>query len=122
VNKSNEYYWTVNDDVRLTRAGRGAAYDLLNKTILPHTISLNGDIRAVIGLLESMMSKIELPDEIEKIEFVLLLKPVELVRSPKIKFSAEGLSFIEVLWIACNRSSLEFRIKGNTVYIEKKNK
>jgi hypothetical protein len=120
LNDSNEYYWTVNDGVTLRRAGRGGTYDLLNNTILPHTISFNGDIRAVIGLLESMMSKIEFPDEIEKIEFELRVKPGELRRMPKIKFSAEGLSVIEVLWIACNRSSLEYRIKGNTVYIDKK--
>jgi len=120
VNESNEYYWIVNDGVTLTKAGRGATYDFLNNTILPHTISLNGNIRSVIGLLESMMSKIELPDDIEKIEFELLVMPGELRRMPKIKFSAEGLSVIEVLWIACNRSSLEFRIRGNIVYIDKK--
>jgi len=120
VNESNEYYWTVNDGVRLTKAGRGAMYDFLNNTILPHTISLNGNIRTVIGLLESMISKIELPDEIEKIEFKLLVNGGELRRMPKIKFSAEGLSVIKVLWIACNRSSLDFRIRGNIVYIAKK--
>ncbi len=57
---------------------------------------------------------------IEKIEFALQVKTEELRRSPIIKFSAEGLSVIEVLWIACNRSSLEYRIIGNTVYIDKK--
>lgn len=120
VNESNEYYWTVNNGITLIRAGQGRTYDFLNNTILPHTISLNGNIGSVIGLLESMMSKIELPDEIEKIEFELLVKPGELRRMPKIKFSAEGLSVIEVLWIGCNRSSLEYRIRGNTVYIDKK--
>ena len=120
VNESNEYYWIVNDGVTLTRAGGGSTYNFLNKTILPHTISFDGDIRAVIGLLESMMSKIELPDDIEKIEFVLLLKPVELAWNSKFKFSAEGLTLLEILWIACNRSSLEYRIRGNTVSIDKK--
>ena len=120
LNDSNEYFWTVNDSVILKRAGRGRTFDLLNKTIVPNTIKLNGDIRAVIFLLEHAISKIELPDEIEKIEFVLLVKPGELRRNPRIKFSAEGLSVIEVLWIACNRSSLEYRIKENTVYIDKK--
>jgi hypothetical protein len=120
VNESKEYYWTVNDGVRLTKAGRGATYDFLNKTILPHTISFNGNIRSVIGLLELMISKIELPDGIEKIEFELRVNPGELRQMPKIKFSAEGLSVIEVLWIACNRSSLEYRIRENTVYIDKK--
>ncbi len=120
LNDSNEYFWTVNDGVILKRAGRGRTFDLLNKTIVPNTIKLNGDIRAVIFLLEHAISKIELPDEIEKIEFVLLVKPGELRRNPRIKFSAEGLSVIEVLWIACNRSSLEYRIKENTVYIDKK--
>ena len=120
LNDSNKYYWTVNDGVTLRKAGRSATYDLLNNTIVPHTISLDGDIRAVIYLLEHAMSKVELPDGMKRIEFVLLVKPGELRQMPKIKFSAEGLSVIEVLWIACNRASLEYRIKGNTVYIDKK--
>ena len=61
------------------------------------------------------------PDRAEKIEFVLLVKPEELRRLPKIKFSADGLTVLEVLWIACNRASLEYRITGTTVYIDKKN-
>jgi len=120
LNDSNEYYWTVNDGVTLRRAGRNGTFDLLNNTILQDTISIDSDIRLLITMLESMMSKIELPDGMKKIEFVLLVKPEELRQSPKIKFSAEGLSVIEVLWIACNRTSLEYRIKGNTVYIDKK--
>ena len=120
LNDSNEYYWTVNDGVTLRKAGRSGTFDLLNNTIVPHTISLDGDIRAVIYLLEHAMSKVELPDGMKRIEFVLLVKPGELRQMPKIKFSAEGLSVIEVLWIACNRASLEYRIKGNTVYIDKK--
>ena len=120
LNDSNEYYWTVNDGVTLRKAGRSGTFDLLNNTIVPHTISLDGDIRAVIHLLEYAMSKVELPDGMKRIEFVLLVKPGELTRSPKIKFSAEGLTVLEVLWIACNRTSLEYRIKGNTVYIDKK--
>jgi hypothetical protein len=56
----------------------------------------------------------------KKIEFILPVKAEELRQMPKIKFSAEGLSVIEVLWIACNRASLEYRIKGNTIYIDKK--
>jgi hypothetical protein len=120
LNDSNEYYWTVNDGVTLRKAGRNGTFDLLNNTIVPHTISLDGDIRAVIHLLEYAMSKVELPDGMKRIEFVLLVKPGELTRSPKIKFSAEGLTVLEVLWIACNRTSLEYRIKGNTVYIDKK--
>ena len=120
LNDSNEYYWTVNDGVTLRKAGRSGTFDLLNNTIVPHTISLDGNIRAVIYLLEHAMSKVELPDGMKRIEFVLLVKAGELRQMPKIKFSAEGLSVIEVLWIACNRTSLEYRIKGNTVYIDKK--
>jgi len=60
-----------------------------------------------IGLLEHAMSKVELPGEMKEINFHLRIKPEELGQMPNIKFSAEGLSAIEVLWIACNRSSLE---------------
>ncbi len=120
LNDSNEYYWTVNDGVTLRKAGRSGTFDLLNNTIVTHTISLDGDIGTVIYLLEHAMSKVELPDGMKRIEFILLVKPGALRQMPKIKFSAEGLSVIEVLWIACNRASLEYRIKGNTVYIDKK--
>jgi len=120
LNDSNEYYWIVNDGVTLRKAGRSGMFDLLNNTIVPHTISLDGNIRAVIYLLEHAMSKVELPDGMKRIEFVLLVKAGELRQMPKIKFSAEGLTVLEVLWIACNRTSLEYRIKGNTVYIDKK--
>ncbi|MBL7146558.1 MAG: hypothetical protein ISS76_20130 [Phycisphaerae bacterium] len=119
VNESNEYFWTVNDGVRLTRAGRSGTYDFLNKTIVPR-MSFDCNIQTVIKTLENVISEIGLPDEIDKIEFVLLVKPGELVRSPNIKFSATELTVVEILWIACNRSSLEYRIKGNTIYIDKK--
>jgi len=120
LNDSNEYFWTVNDGVTLTKSDSSGTLDVLNSTILPGTIRLDGDIRGVIKILEHATSKVELPGEMKKIEFILLVKPEELRQMPKIKFSAEGLSVIEVLWIACNRASLEYRIKGNTVYIDKK--
>jgi len=120
LNDSNEYFWTVNDGVTLTKSDSGGTLDVLNSTMVPGTISIDGDIRAVIELLENVTSKIDLPDEMKRIEFILLVKAEELRQMPKIKFSAEGLSVIEVLWIACNRASLEYRIKGNTIYIDKK--
>lgn len=120
LNDSNEYFWTVNDGVTLTKADSRGTLDVLNSTMLPGTIRLDGDIRGAIKVLEHATSKVELPGEMKKIEFILLVKPEELRQMPKIKFSAEGLSVIEVLWIACNRASLEYRIKGNTIYIDKK--
>lgn len=121
-NKSDKYVWMVNDGVRLIKPIN--YHDLivakLNSTFPPGTTAVDGDIRAVIALLEHATSKIELPGEMKKIEFVLLVKPGELRRSPKIKFSVEGLSAIDILWVACNRASLEYRIEGTTVYIENK--
>jgi|GEM_PF-1329369 len=120
LNDSNEYFWSVNDGVRLTKADSDGTLELLNSTTVPGTITIDGDIREVIKVLEHATSKIELPGEMKKVEFILLVKPEELAKMPKIKFSAEGLSVIEILWIACNRASLEYRIKGNTIYIDKK--
>ena len=94
--------------------------DILNRTMVPGTIRTDGDIRGLIELLEHATSKVKLPGKIKKIEFILQVKPAELRQMPKIKFSAEGLSVIEALWIACNRASLEYKIKGNIVYIDKK--
>jgi hypothetical protein len=120
LNDSNEYFWTVNNGVTLTKTGSSYTLEILNSTILPNTIAVDGDIRGVIKILEHATSKIELPGEMKNIEFICLVKPEELRQMPKIKFSAEGLSVMEVLWIACNRASLEYKIKGNTVYIDKK--
>jgi hypothetical protein len=120
LNKSNEYFWTVNDGVTLTKEDGSRTFDALNSTMLPNTIRVDGDIRAVIALLEHATSEIELPGQMKKVEFILAVEPEELTQLPKIKFSAEGLSVIEVLWIACNRASLEYRISGNKVYIDKK--
>jgi hypothetical protein len=71
-------------------------------------------------MLEFAISEIELPKEIEKIEFVLMLKPGELARCPNMKFSVKELTVLEILGIACNRSSLEYKIEGSTVFIDKK--
>lgn len=119
-NGSDEYFWTVNDGVRLTRLDSSATLDVLNSTIVPDTIGIDSDIRGVIKVLEHVTNKVELPGEMKKIKFVLLVKARELRRMPKIKFSAEGLSVMEILWIACNRTSLEYSIKGSIVYIDKK--
>jgi hypothetical protein len=120
LNDSNEYFWTVNDGVALTQSDSSGTLDVLNNTTVPGTISIDGDIRALIGLLENVTSKIDLPGEMKKIEFILQVKREELRQMPNIKVSAEGLSLIEVLWMTYNRTSLEYRIKGNTVYIDKK--
>jgi hypothetical protein len=119
LNDSNEYFWIANDDVPLIFANSSGTFDVLNSTILPYT-NIEGYIQGIIKGLEQVVSKIELPGKMKKIEFILLVKPDELRQIPEIKFSAEGLSAIEVLWIACNRASLEYRIKGNAVYIDKK--
>jgi hypothetical protein len=120
LNDGNEYFWTVNEGLTLTRADSSGTLDVLNSTMMPGTIKIDGDIRVVIELLENVTSKIDLPDEMKKIEFVLLAENEQLKQLPKIRFSAEGLSVLEVLWIACNRASLEYKIKGNTIYIDKK--
>ena len=120
LNDSNEYFWTVNDGVTLTKAGSSVTLEILNSTMLPGAISVDGDIRGVIGLLENATSNIDMPGKMKKVEFILQVNAEELRQMPNIEFSAEGLSVIEVLWIACNRASLEYRIKGNTIYIDKK--
>ncbi|MHC4757895.1 MAG: hypothetical protein ACYTE8_04495 [Planctomycetota bacterium] len=121
LNKSNEYFWIVNDGVTLTKTGSIDTLDVLNSTILTDTVSFNDcDIRIVTTLLEDKISKMELSGEMDKVEFVILVKNEELRQSPKITFSAEGLTIAEILWIACNRSHLDYRVKGNTVHIDKK--
>jgi len=120
LNDSKEYFWTVNDGVTLTKADSSGTLQFLNSTMVPGTISIDGDIHAVTKVLENATSKIDMAGKMKKVQFIVLLEPEELPELPRIKFSAEGLSVIEVLWIACNRASLEYRIKESTVYIDKK--
>ena len=112
VNDSNEYSWIVRDGVTLTKTDNSATLNLLNSTLSPGSrIEVNGGIETVIGLLGKATSEVE---------FVLLVKPGELRQLPEIKFSVEGLTALEILWIVCGRASLEYRINENTVYIDKK--
>ena len=110
----------MNDGVTLTKVNSSATLEALNTIMPDYTVRLKGGIRGVIEFLEHMVNEVILTDKTETIEFVLLLKPEKLKQLPEIKFSAEGLSAIEILWIACNRTSLEYEIKGNKVYIDKK--
>ena len=118
LNDCNEYFWTVNDGVTLVY--NGSVFDVLNSTIFPGTMHLDSDILGVIKVLEHAARRVELPGEMKEVKFILLVKPEKLRRMPKIRFSATGLSVIEVLWIVCNRASLEYRIKGSTIYIDEK--
>ncbi|MBE0536521.1 MAG: hypothetical protein IH624_12720 [Phycisphaerae bacterium] len=118
VNKSTEYFWTVNNGLTLTRTDMGTL-ETLNTTVLPGRIAVDkAPIPAAIAAIEQAMAQALTTKTLPK--FVIGLKPEELSQCPGITFSAEGLTAMEFLWIVCHRAALQYRIAGNTVYIETK--
>ncbi len=120
-NKSDKYFWNVNNGVTLLKpiSYHDIVLDKLNSTIVP-TISIDGNIQDIVGFLQKISGDINYLGETRKIEVVLSVEPGRLKKIPRIKFSAEGLSVMEVLLIICHRASLDYRIEGTTVYIEEK--
>jgi len=120
-NKSDKYVWIVNEGVTFVKP---VYYDniiraKLDNTILPK-IALNGNIRSAVKLLDQFTEKIILEAADKKIHFQLRAKPGEINRIPDIRFSAEGLSIMELLLIICHRAKMDYKIEETTVYIESK--
>ena len=118
-NKSDEYFWTVNEGVRFVRPSYEDDIVLatLDSTILPD-IEMDTDIEGAAGILDGMNTTIDCGGTEKRIRFELVATPEQLAQAPKIRFSAKGLSVMEVLLVICHRASLEYRIEGATVYIE----
>jgi len=119
VNKSEKYFWTVNQGVKLVRP---VYFDdlvlvAINNTIQPG-MSFNCDVESAIGLLDQMAIEVEYGGTTRKIRFKANLKGSS--KTPEINFWAKGLSIMEVLMVICHRAELEYRIEGTTVYVENK--
>ena len=122
-NKSDKYVWKVNDVVAVVRP---ISYDevileKLNSTVPPDNIQLNAKIDGAVRFLNTLVNDFEYAGEKKRIHLKLNVKTSEIEQAPRITFSAEGLSVMEMLMIICHRASLDYRIEGTTVYIEKKN-
>ena len=119
INKSEKYFWTVNEGVTLVRP---VNYDdlvlaALNSTIQPG-ISFDCDVESAIGLLDQLALEIDYEGTAQKIRFEANLERGS--KTPKIKFWAKGLSIMETLLVICHRAKLQHRIEGTTVYVENK--
>lgn len=121
-NKSDEYTWTVNEGVTFILP---IPYDVIVikklDSYVPPRIVVDMTIKSAVDLLNQLARDIELEGRAKQIRFVLKAEPEDIYRVPKIKFSAEGLSLKELLLIICNRASMDYRIEGTTIYLEKKN-
>ncbi len=122
-NSSDKYVWKVNDGVTVVRP---VSYDelileKLNSTVPPHNIQLNAKIDSAVKFLNTLVGDFEYAGQKKQIHLQLQVEPSEIEQAPRITFSAEGLSVMEMLMIICHRASLDYRIEGTTVYIEKKN-
>jgi len=119
VNKSERYFWTVNEGVKLVRP---INYDDLVLAALdnsgPPDISFNCRVESAIGLLDQLALEIYYEETAQKIRFKANLDRGS--KTLEIKFSAKGLSIMEVLLVICHRAKLEYRIEGTTVYVENK--
>jgi hypothetical protein len=120
-NKSDKYVWIVNDGVTFVRPIRYDEMILarLDSTVLPK-IDLSANIRGAVKLLEKIAEKIVLEGTDKKIHFQLRAEPREIAEIPDIRFSAEGLSVMELLLIICHRAKMDYQIEDTTIYIESK--
>ena len=121
VNKSEKYFWTVNDGVKLVKP---VYFDdlvlaALNNTIQPGmSFSLDCGVESAMGLLDQMAVSFDYEGTARKIHFKANLD--KAYKTPKIEFSAKGLSAMEVLLVICHRAKLDYRIEDTTVYVENK--
>ena len=123
-NKSKEYVWKVNEGVKLIRS---ISYETsilakLNNTFPAGKVELDANIISAIEFLRLVVSEFEYSGEMVPIHYQLQAETAQIEQMPKISFSAEGLSAMEILMIICHRASMDYRIEGTTVYIEKNDK
>jgi hypothetical protein len=121
-NKNDEFKWKVNDDVTVVRP---IFYDdlileKLNNTFPPSNIAFDTTVEGALKFLERFVGEIEHAGQTHQILFKLRAKPGEITQAPRIRFSADGLSVMEIVLIICHRASLDYRIEGTTVYFEMK--
>jgi hypothetical protein len=121
-NKSDKFVWKVNDGVTVIRPipYSNLVLEKLNTTFPPHNIELNADVEGALRFLDILVGEAEYAGHTKPIHFELRAKLKEIAQAPKIQFSAKGLSAMELLLIICHRASLDYRIDGTTVYLEKK--
>ncbi len=119
VNKSEKYFWTVNDGVTLVKP---VYFDDLVLAALDNTmqegISFNCDVESAMGLFNKLELSFDYEGKARKIDFKANLD--RGFKAPKIEFWAKGLSTMEILLIVCHRAKLDYRIEGATVYVENK--
>ena len=118
-NKSDKYVWKVNSGVTIVRP---IPYDTLvleklNSTFPPNNIAINADVESALRFLEMLAGEIEYAGQTKQIHFQIQAGHKDISQVPKIQFSAEGLSVMELLLIICHRVSLDYRIDGTTVYL-----
>jgi hypothetical protein len=120
-NKSDKYVWIVNESVTFIRpiSYEDAILTKLDSTILPK-VDLNANIQSAVKFLGQITDKIVLEGTDEKIHFQLRAESGEISTIPKIHFSAEGLSAMELLLIICHRAKMDYEIEGTTIYFESK--
>ena len=116
-NKSDEYFWTVNEGVRFVRpTDEIVVLAKLDSTIVPD-IEMDKDIEGAVQVLDRMSPTVNCGGTEKRIRFELTATPEQLAQAPRIRFSAKGLSMTEILLVICHRASLEYHIEGTTVSI-----
>lgn len=120
-NQSDKYVWMVDDGVTLVRPipYHGIVLAKLESTFLA-SFEIDTDVQSAIAMLNKMDTSIDCAGTRKQIRFHLQAKPEGIAKAPDIRFSAKGLSVLEVLLIICHRASLDYRVEGTTIYIEDK--
>ncbi len=120
-NKSDEYFWTVNEGVRFVRP-IGPIEEIvlakLDSTIVPNIDLMGLDVEGAMRVFAGAGITVDYAGTEKRIRFELKATPDELAQAPTISFSAKELSMMEILLVTCHRASLEYQIEGTTISID----
>ena len=119
-NAKAPYVWRIND-VKLTRK---VDYEPLVRTALDTTVFARVGIDMSAEDVAQWFNALDLPIDYKgdqrQVDFVLQASPEQLAAAPRLRFSAEGLSAMEILMIICHRASLDYHIEGTTIVLTQK--
>ncbi len=111
------YAWRIDDVTLVPKAN----YEPLVRTALDATVfshvSIDMDVKDVARWFNALDIHIDDKGDQRQVDFVIQGGPEQLSNTPRIQFSAEGLSATELLMVICRRASLEYHIEGTTVVL-----
>lgn len=116
-NAKAPYMWHADNAALISKAN----YELLVRAALDTTVftHIGVDMSAedVARWFNALDLHVDDKEDQRKVAFLLQASPEQLANAPRLRFSAEGLSAMEILMIICHRTSLDYHIEGTTVVL-----